>query len=113
MSIHNALDTCNACDAFGVDPDSLAGYCPNCERQAKDHTMTFRILQANMIDDDFEWHLHAADCQDTRQPKYLMDDLNATFDAVDADAALASWIDDEMIEMGWTQDHVKVFGCAA
>ena len=33
MSI-NALDTCNACDAIGVDPDSLAGYCSSCEAEA-------------------------------------------------------------------------------
>lgn len=31
----DALDTCNACDAIGVDPDSLAGYCTACERKAR------------------------------------------------------------------------------
>ena len=32
---HNAVDTCNACDALGVDSDSLAGYCTFCEAEAK------------------------------------------------------------------------------
>lgn len=32
---HDALDTCNACDAFGVDPKSAAGYCSSCEREAQ------------------------------------------------------------------------------
>ena len=39
----NALDTCNACDAIGVDPDSLAGYCPSCEREALATILKCRI----------------------------------------------------------------------
>lgn len=75
--------------------------------------MIFRVLQANMISDDYEWHLHASDCQDTRQPKYLMDDLQWFFDATNADAALDAFIDDEMLDMGWETQNVKVFGCAS
>ncbi len=29
------LNSCNACDTIGVDPDSLAGYCYDCEKEAR------------------------------------------------------------------------------
>ncbi len=37
----DALDTCNACDAIGIDPDSLAGYCQKCETEARSHRQGF------------------------------------------------------------------------
>ena len=73
---------------------------------------TYRIRQANMIEDDYEWHMHIADCQDNGSHKYMMDDLNLPITAVNAAAALASFIDAEMLEMGWEQENVKVFECA-
>jgi len=39
----NALDTCNACDAIGVDPNSPAGYCTTCEQIARIETVHYDI----------------------------------------------------------------------
>lgn len=31
----NALDVCNACEVNDADPDSPAGYCTECEAEAR------------------------------------------------------------------------------
>lgn len=42
MTTHDALDTCNACDVLGVDPNSSAGYCSKCEREARSPNKALR-----------------------------------------------------------------------
>ena len=76
-------------------------------------TTRYIVHQANMIADDFEWHLHRADCLENTGPKYDFDDLNFIIEADNAKDALADWLDEEMIEMGWTDEAVKVFPCTA
>jgi hypothetical protein len=34
----DALTTCNACDVNQADPESLAGYCIECEAEARAQT---------------------------------------------------------------------------
>ncbi len=54
-----------------------------------------------------EWLLHKAGCQDLGKW-----DAIDTWEATDAKAAVTDWIDDEMIEMGWAEDDVRVMPCA-
>ena len=70
----------------------------------------FTIQQANMITDDFEWHLHRTDCKDNNHRKYYFSDPYR-FDAEDAADAIEIWHDAEMLEMGWTPEVTKVFAC--
>lgn len=73
--------------------------------------MRFTVIQANMIRDDYEWHLHAAGCRDLAANKYVLSEQFIE-EAANADAAVDGWIDDELLEMGWLPEHVKVFPCA-
>ena len=73
--------------------------------------MRFTVIQANMVTDDFEWHLHKAGCRDLAANKYVMSEqfiVEADTGAIAAD----EFIDDEMIEMGWTTEDIRVFNCA-
>lgn len=35
MNMNSALETCNNCDVLEVDPNSLGGYCADCEAEAR------------------------------------------------------------------------------
>jgi len=71
--------------------------------------MKFTVIGPNGID-DAAFHLHAAGCADVSKRKYGRSE-KYDIDATDVDAALKYWIDPELIEMGYTNDDVRVFAC--
>lgn len=79
--------------------------------------MKFTYLSYNPSK-NFNWTLHAAGCSDIKQElKGIRTDsgfpaeIGETFDAENLEEALNHVIDEEMIEMGYTHDAVKVNPC--
>ncbi len=54
-----------------------------------------------------EWLLHKAGCSDIGKW-----DAIDTWESESAFNAVADWIDDEMMEMGWRDKDVRVMPCA-
>lgn len=52
--------------------------------------------------------LHRAGCRDLKK---TCEAQNQTFEASSVADALSVMIDEELIEMGWSEDDVKVFPC--
>ena len=58
------------------------------------------------------WSIHKTGCRDIKRTVQETDGVSGgKFDSV-ADA-LAETIDDEMTEMGFTEDDIKVYNCAS
>lgn len=75
--------------------------------------MQYAIVQAsNIPNDDYEWHLHAAGCRDLKAPKYSRSERPFIIEAATAAEAKTDWHDDEMLEMGWTEDTTGTYPCA-
>ncbi len=64
----DALDTCNACDALGVDPTSPAGYCTACETEARN---TDTVARMETIYANRQTQLARAEDADARGLTYL------------------------------------------
>lgn len=72
----------------------------------------FTILSTNETLGQAQWTLHAAGCKDLR--KRLNTTYESyTYEADGADAAVDSWVDEELLEMGWLPEHVRVMPCAS
>jgi hypothetical protein len=61
--------------------------------------------------DGGSFELHIAGCSDLNSPKYSMSTKD-TITASSVDDAVAQYIDDQMIDQGWSTSDVKIFPCA-
>lgn len=72
------------------------------------YTITKLNMSIHTADQGFEWALHSAGCADL-DPRNHEDYTLAAYSAGDA---AAEWVDEELIELGWSSSDVRVMPCA-
>lgn len=70
---------------------------------------TFEVLT---VDTDWVWEIHAENCTDVKKKRQLRLAVSTKVEAENANEALEQWMDEELIEMGYTTEDARIMNCA-